>query len=112
MEEEEEEEGEKSASSSRVRIRAQRRANLVHRYIALKEQKRTKKKKKKNEKDRGENRKRRNEIPIRPGELKFFCNVLAAVKSRNAGCSRGGAEEGEGVRFPDAQSRYIRVRRY
>lgn len=54
---------------------------------------------KRREKRRGEKaEKKKREIPIRPGELKFFRDVLAAARNRNAGCSRqGGGKRGDEI---------------
>lgn len=89
------ERGEKRvASSSLSRVLAfyaWRRTNL-HRYTALKEQREGKKRR------GGKSREKKSEIPIRPGGLKFFRDVLAAARNRNAGCSRqGGGKRGDEI---------------
>lgn len=81
-----------SSSLSRVlAFYAWRRTNL-HRYTALKEQREGKKRR------GGKAEQKKSEIPIRPGGLKFFRDVLAAARNRNAGCSRqGGGKRGDEI---------------
>lgn len=54
--------------------------------------------KRREKKERGKSREKKSEIPIRPGGLKFFRDVLAAARNRNAGCSRqGGGKRGDEI---------------